>query len=149
MKAVISVIGVLILGTIGYLFYFASQISAVYPPIKTYVYNGVDYSLQQSIEDVVNRDSTLSFTITGVTGIGEPHKYYADVSYKRGTHRYIFNINYETKKSFWRNNKYTDLALTGTFDETNKTGGYLKKDKGVNDMVILLEEILINRLISD
>jgi hypothetical protein len=149
MKTIISVIGVFIFGTIAWLLYFASQVSAVYPSIKSYDYNDVDYSLKQSIEEIVNRDSTLSFKITDVTGYDEPHKYYASFSVKKGINHYLFKINYETKTKFWGNDKYTDLALIGAYDETNKTGGYFKEDKGVSSMVIIFEEVLIKKLLSN
>ncbi|MES2454176.1 MAG: hypothetical protein V4594_01485 [Bacteroidota bacterium] len=149
MKTIIIVLGVLIFGVIAGLVYFASGISAVYPPIKSYDFDGVEYSIKQSIEEIVAGDSTLSFKMTDITGYEEPYKYYGSFSVKRGRHQYLFDIKYQTAAKFLGNDKYTELSLIRAFDESNKTGGYSKEDKNVSGMLILFEEVLIKKLIPN
>lgn len=147
MKILLIFIGVCIISGLVFLLYFASQFSAVYPPIKTYTYKTSASQLEHYITKVVDIDSNLSFRITDITGTEYPYRYYAELLVKEKKHNYKFNFSYENTNNFWNHNEHLNLNLLGAFDQTNKTGGYLIEEKGVGILIPVFERYFIKKLV--
>ncbi len=122
--------------------YFASQISAVYPPMKTYNFSLTTDQLRNKIINIANDDTNLSYKITDSTGTSKDDlNYYVDVYLKNNLTLYTFNIFYNKS-----DNKHSEINLVGAFDNIHKFGGYQNNSKEMQDLITIFENNFIYRI---
>jgi hypothetical protein len=127
----------------GGLLYFASQVSAVYPPIEKYDYSKSYPELIQKLDALRLADPSLSYTVTDTTGGQDNgYAYYITINDNNGNNHNEYNIAYKTEKS-WFAGKETKIYLIGTFDKLKNLGGYKSEDSGVRYLVKTFEKDLL------
>ena len=127
-------IGLSILIFIGVLGYFTSGVSSVTPPIKQYQYIGTVDELISGFKKYSETHANLTFNITDTVGNQDNgYAYYMTIALMKDKHNITYRLKCEQNKGDKTARTNVDLVLA--FDETNKTGGYQKKSKGVEPLV--------------
>jgi hypothetical protein len=145
-KILLMIIGGIVLTIVGFGFYFASQISAAYPPLKEYNYPLTALKLQDIISEVDKADTNLNCIITDTVGPKDDLAYHMDIKMKKEGVNYSFHIKYEDDKKFWSNAVNSEIGLIEAFDSTHKVGGYQLKNNGVGNLVDLFEKEFTSKL---
>ena len=145
-KITLIMVGTFAIVLIGYGIYFASQISAVYPPLKEYDFSVNALKLQTAIFELDQVDTDLNCKITDTVGLENNRAYHMDIAFKKGGANYGAHILYEDDKKFLSKAINSELELIGVFDSTNKVGGYLSKDNGVPKLIGVFEKEFISKL---
>ena len=127
--------------------YIASQISAVYDPLKSYRYTLTRDELRERLNKTIKSKSNLTFNLTDSTGTDNNDlNYYANLSMKIGADEYGFNIKYHKETSLWDKDIKSEISLIGAFDIIRKTGGYKTDDTDVEKLINIFEIELIKDL---
>lgn len=121
--------------------YFATQISATFPHLKDYQYSMTAKQLEADIIKTLNSDSCFCYTLTDSTGIMEGRNYYMTIEQKFNDDSLIYLITYSDNDK-----SGCSLGLVGVFDKTNKSGGYLDQDRGVERLIGIFDQQLIGRI---
>lgn len=122
--------------------YSVLQISAVYPPMKEYIFTMNTGELAKKIINVTNDDSNLNYTITDSTGTSKDDlNYYVDIYLKNDSTLYTFNFFYN--KSGKGQSK---INLVGAFDNTHLSGGYQNNSKAMQNLINIFEKKFIDRI---
>jgi hypothetical protein len=138
----------IIIGLSAMLFaYIATQVSAVYDPLKSYRYTLTIDELRERLNQTVKLKSNFTFNLTDSTGTDNSNlNYYANLSMKIGDDEYGFNIKYHKETSFWDRDIKSEISLIGAFDIVRKTGGYKTDDPDVEKLINIFESELIKDL---
>jgi hypothetical protein len=123
--------------------YFASQVSAVYPPIEKYDYSKSYPELIKKLDELHSANPSISYTVTDTTGRQDNgYSYYITINNNEGNNHNEYNIAYKTDDSWFTKNK-TKIYLIGAFDKLKNLGGYKSEDIGVKDLVNTFEKKLL------
>ncbi len=135
-KAIIIIIGLILMGSIGIWVYFVAGVSSTFPPIKKYQFTGNVSQLLSGIKEYTAINPNVSLKITDTTGDKERgYGIYFDVVEKRSTGDILYNLECEKDNDDGEPTK-TLIKLIGVFNTKNyKIGGYGIKGNGVKDMV--------------
>lgn len=126
--------------------YFATQVSAVYPPIKSYEFTLTKDELRFQLDQIVKSQSTLSFVLTDSIGTEKDGRdYHCDIIIN-GPNKLEYNIIYKKENSFWDNNVKSEIELIGAWDKTRWIGGYRIEDPEVEKLIGVFENQIINKL---
>lgn len=131
----------------GSMVYFASQVSATYPPLKEYpidmTLNGFQYKIR-----LLSADKNLNILREDKTGDGEVgYRYYRTVQLKIDSSEYRFDFNYELEKEYGETKPFINLRLIGAHDLSKNIGGSRANDKGVSQCVDVFEKNILTKLI--
>ncbi len=143
------IIGIPILGIIGvacWLIYFATQVSATYPPLKEYRFTLGTKELGALIKKSFDDDPSITLKMTGTVGSSQNRTYSMDIGMRIDSTIYKYNINYEIETL--SNSRVVKIALVGAFDITHHIGGYRIQDRGLDNLITLFENRFIERLKS-
>lgn len=122
---------------------FVSNFSAVYPPIKKYNIQMTQSDFREIINTSKNKNINIDFKLTDSTGnkqIG--FFYYVDCQIRNVSTDNLFNFKYYKNET----DEFITIDLIGAFDLESKTGGYKKKDIGVQELIELFENQFIEKL---
>jgi hypothetical protein len=135
-KAIIIIIGLVLIGFIGTCIYFVAGVSATIPPIKKYQYSGSVNQLLSGIKEYSATNPNVSLKITDTAGNKEiGYAIYMDVEVKGLTGDILYNLKCE-KSDNDVEPAQTLIQLIGVFNTKNyKIGGYGIKGIGVKSMV--------------
>jgi hypothetical protein len=129
------------------LVFIATQVSAVYDPLKSYHYSMTRDELRERLIQTIKSKPNLTFNLTDSTGTDKNDlNYYADILVKIGADEYEYNIKYKQENNFWDKDIKSEISLFGAFDKIHKTGGYKNDDTDVEKLVGIFENELIKEL---
>lgn len=122
--------------------YSVLQISAVYPPMKEYIFSMNTGELAKKIINVANDDSNLNYKITDSTGTSKDDlNYYVDINIKNDSTLYTFNFFYNKSDK-----DQSKINLVGAFDKTHQYGGYENNGKDMQSLIDIFEKKFIDRI---
>lgn len=132
---------IILIGGLAFAFYFAAQVSAVYPHLKNYEYSTSAKQLETTIIQALKSDTCFSCTITKSTGTEDHRNYYMTIEQNFNKHTLSYHITYSDIDE-----SSCNLGLVGVFDKTNRSGGYKNEDKDVEQLISIFEEQVINKI---
>jgi len=144
MRKLISAVGAVLF--IGACVYFVAGITAVSPPIKTYVYRKSITALKDGLKKIAISNKDLSYhagDITGDANIG--YRYYINVYIKQANRDLQYTIFYD-KTDYWFKKNTTQISLVMAYDRTNDLGGYSLKANGIDSLIKIFEQEIITNL---
>ena len=131
----------------GSMVYFASQVSATYPPLKEYpidmTLNRFEYKIR-----LLSADKNLNILREPTTGDGEVgYRYHRTVQLKIDSSEYRFGFDYELERNYGETKPFINLRLIGAYDLSKNIGGSRENDKGVSQCVDVFEKNILTKLI--
>lgn len=127
--------------------FLVSQLSATYDPIKTYNSTLTCEDIREKLLNSFQSDSNLSFKLTDSTGTDTNNlNYYGTVVMKEGTEQYEYHLKYNQHRSYWSKQVRSKISLIGAFDPVRGTGGYQMSDPHVEELVVIFEKKVIERI---
>lgn len=143
----ISIVTICIVCTLA-MVYFASQVSAVYDPLKKYSYSISSKSLKNELFNLAKENSHIICKIGDTTGSKKSDfSYYMDIKEVESNSVIHYTIRYEDDNSFWKTNN-SQLRLIGVFDSINKIGGFKVSDNGVPFLIKKFEQNILGKIPS-
>ena len=122
-------------GLLGYLIYYAGELSATYPSIEKYEYSGSINQLFSDFRKYVSTHQNITFKITDTVGsIKYDYAIYADVEMENNHNDIEYTLKFEEFGSGSEHNK-TKIELIFAYDKINNKGGYSKEAKGINALI--------------
>jgi len=147
MKTSLWIVGLIIglgLLIISGFIYFASQISAVYPPIKEYKFPTSASNLKLEIIRTLDNQKEFEYKFTDTLGNEQVgFAYYIDLRIKDLQMDNEYTFKYYDNLGHLDNSK---IDLIGAFDKIRKTGGYKTKDADVPRLINIFDKEFINKL---
>lgn len=138
-RTIIAIIFVLVIITA--FIYFVSAVSSVSPPIKKYLYLGSVDQFVSGIQNYASNHPNVAYKITDTVGNHDNgYANYMTIEIKK-QHNIRYRLMFEPD-----NNKVikTNVNLILAYDETNETGGYQMKAKGVQTLVNQFNDIVLS-----
>lgn len=144
------VLSIAILGYVIYLLVLFVGISSSFPSIKEYNLAASEIKFEEKLAERINATPGWSFEKTdSVNGQNGEVCDWASISYIGGGQQLWFEVKYCTNSDSLNPRKECmRLYLIGAFDYVNGTGGYKLSDKGVEELVKILDDTLVG-LASD
>lgn len=144
----IMMIGLVIFAVV-YIIYFATQMSATYPPLKTYDYGLTYDELYQKLANVNSSNPAWTFMITDSTGEVDNRRYYCQLYKRTPTDSLTFNIFFQKTDRLFDKRMKSEIGLVRAWDNIQWKGGYKMDDPEVEALVILFEDDIISKLQSN
>gem|GEM_PF-2663677 len=122
--------------------YSVLQISAIYPPMKEYIFSLKPGELANKIIRITNDDSNMNYKLTDSTGtLNDDLNYYADIYLKDDSTLFMFNFFYNKSGK-----EQSKINLVGAFDKTHQFGGYENNSKDMQSLINIFEKNFIDRI---
>lgn len=137
-----------ILIVFGGLLYFATQISANYPPIKEYVFKTSVSNLKIAITEALKDRNKFEYEYTDTVGSKKNgYAYYIDLRIKGPKMDNYYTIRYEEeKKGFWNKTIISRIKLISAYDKIHNTGGCKPEDVDVAKMTAIFKSEFIDKI---
>ena len=137
-----------ILIVFGGLLYFATQISATYPPIKEFEFETPVSNLKIAIIEALKDRNKFEYEFTDTVGSKENgYAYYIDLRIKGLKMDNYYTIRYEEdKKGFWNKTIISQIKLISAFDKIHNTGGCKPEDTDVAKMTAIFKSEFIDKI---
>jgi len=141
-------ISIVILIVFGGLLYFATQISATYPPIKEYEFEIPVSDLRIAIKEALKERDKFEYEFTDTVGNKENgYAYYISLRIKGLKMDNYYTIKYEEdEKGFWNKTIISKIKLISAFDKIHNTGGCKSEDTDVAKMTTIFESKFIDKI---
>jgi hypothetical protein len=141
LKISILVIVALVVIDLIYVFYFTSGVSATFPPIKQYEYEGNINQLINKTKDFVSTQPNLSFKIDETFGNeSSGFVYEMIIKIKNNSHDLLYELKCESMNNA---KSKTLLKLIGAHDLTNDKGGYGMKADGMATLLGIFDSDVV------
>lgn len=140
------------LSSVGYLLYFATQLSAVYDPIKTYKFSVSKDRIKVQLEQISISRPNITITFTDSIGTEKDGRdYHGDIDIRtmRNENAYAYHIIYKKAPSRNDNGTKSEIELISAVDYALKTQVYKIDDQGAERLIGIFEKEIIDKLRAD
>jgi hypothetical protein len=121
--------------------YFVGGVSATFPPIRTYNYQGSPAQLVAGIKNLSHSDTGVSYEITSTVGSADIGlATYMTVMFKTTKRNIEYELKYESEDS------HTKIGLIKAYDQEHNIGGYGIKATGMNEILKVFEKDFLEKL---
>jgi hypothetical protein len=132
-----------------YMILLFTQMSATYPPLRTYDYALTDDELYMQLSNVVSKSHDWILMMTDSTGSIDDRRYHCKLIKRTATDSLTFTLYYEDVNHWFDRKTKSEISLVRAWDNILWTGGYKLDDPQVKTLVDLFEKEIVKDLESN
>ena len=146
MKGIKYIVIGLAVATFAYLIYFATQVSAVYDPVKIYQLGLTENEVYTQLTKISEQKPNLKIVFPDSIGSEEEGRdYHCDMNFKDTTNEYAFHFIYKRNNHDDKNLK-SEIKLINAIDYGLKIEVHDIDHKEASRLVSIFEKEIINKL---
>lgn len=132
-----------------YMIILFTQMSATYPPLKTYDYALTNDELYKELSNVVLSKPEWTLLMTDSTGSIDDRRYHCKLIKRTSTDSLTFSVYYEDVDHWFDTKTKSEISLVSAWDNIQWTGGYKLDDPQVKILLDLFEKEIVSQLHSN